>query len=342
MKKYTTIFSSFHSIYRLITTITDSKTFLTGICRIYRNVFKTHKVVMVCKIFNTNSFLKIRLEDKKQYIKKGGISILTTVEREILKYEKEIIMNNRLIYPFIFSELLGAIYIRRDSKDKDFDEVEKRWFLSLCEEVSVGLKMFNLYQEQQKMMISYIDSLSKLLNQYVPTSHLQTKIIFKLIKAMGKVMKLSEKEIRSLEHASLLHDTGKIQIPFELLNKQNPLTDEEFKLITKHPRKGVELIKNLEILKPAIPIILHHHERYDGKGYPAKLKKDKIPLGSRILSILDTFDAMYFGRSYKEKHSLEIIEQEFKKQRGKQFDPKVVDAFLKILKWKSIKAQLRH
>jgi len=102
-------------------------------------------------------------------------------------------------------------------------------------------------------------------------------------------MHLSEIETKALVNASLLHDAGKMQVPSNLLEKQKPLTNEEFKVMAKHPRKGVELLKNLEILKPAIPIILHHHERYDGQGYPSKLKKDKIPLGSRILSILDSF-----------------------------------------------------
>ncbi len=341
MKKYATVFSSYHSIYRLTTTVNDLKSFMTGICRLYRNVFTADKVVMICKAFNSQGFLKIRLEKKKQFVKKGGKSILTRIEKEVLKQEKEIFINKRLIYPFIFANTLGAIYIKRESKIKDFDDIEKRWFLSLCEEVSIALKIFNLYKEQQKIMVSYIKYLSKFLNQYVPTSHLHTKAMLKLIKAMGKAMKLSEIQIESLERASLLHDAGKIQVPSKLLKKQRPLTDEEFKLIAKHPRRGADLFKNLEALKPAIPIILHHHERYDGKGYPSKLKKEKIPLGSRILSVLDSFDAMYFGRPYRKSRPLSEIEQEFKKQKGKQFDPRVVDVFLKILKRKSVQRYLK-
>ncbi len=340
MNKYTSIFSSYHTIYRLITTLGELKNFLAGICRLYKKSFHADKVVIISPIFNTRQYLKIRIEVKKQYVKKGGLSILTRIEKEILKQEKEIFVNRRLISPLFFSDTLGAIYIKRDSKMKDFTEDEKKWFASLCEEISLGLKIHNLYQEQQKLVINYIQSLSRLLTQFVPTSYMHTKAIFRLIKALGKEMKLSETEINSLEHASLLHDTGKIDIPFELLNKRRSLTDEEFKVIAKHPRKGVELIKNLEILKPAIPIILHHHERYDGKGYPSKLKKENIPIGARILAVLDTFDSMYFGRSYKDNHPLEQVENEIKKNKGKQFDPKVVDAFLKILKRKSIQVLL--
>lgn len=338
---YKTIFSSFHTIYRLATTSGDLTSFATGICRLFRNLLKASKVVMICTNGAPQTFLKIRLENKTHSVKKGGKSILTRIEKEILKQEKEMSFGRRLIYPFIFNETLGAIYVKRDSRLKLYSEVEKRWFSSLCEEVSVGLKVTNLYREQQKLMLNYINSLTKLLNQYVPTSYLHTKTMLRLIRAMGKAMHLSEVETKALVNASLLHDAGKMQVPSKLLKKQKPLTDEEFKLITKHPRKGVELIKNLEILKPAIPIILHHHERYDGQGYPSKLKKDKIPLGSRILSVLDSFDAMFFGRPYRKGRPLEEIEHELKKQKGKQFDPKVVDVFLRILKRKAIREYLK-
>lgn len=341
MQRYATVFSSFHTLYRLTTTLDDLPSFAMGLCRLFRNTFGADKVVIVCKNIASPGFLKICIETKKSYIKKGGISILTRIERELLKREKGVVLPNRLIYPFVFTHTLGGVYIKRGSRMNKFNEVEKKWFLSLCEEVSLSLKIFNLYYDQKKIMLSYIKSLSQFLNQYVPTSYLHTKIISRLIKALGKALRLSEVEIKSLEHASLLHDVGKMQVPSQLLKKQKPLTDKEFKLIAKHPRKGAELFKNLEVLKPAIPIILHHHERYDGKGYPSKLKKDQIPLASRILSVLDTFDAMYFGRPYRRKRRLKEIEKEFKQQRGKQFDPKIVDVFLAILKRKSILKYLK-
>jgi len=341
MKQYETKFASHHTIYRLTTSFADLKSFATGVCRLYRKSFNAEKVTLICKNIGFQGFLKVRLENKKQYFKKGGKSILTSIEKEIIKQEREIIFRNRLICPFIFSETLGGIYVKRDSKLKPFNQAEKNWFLSLCEEVSISLKVFSLYHEQQKIMVNHIKYLSRFLNQYVPTSYLHTKTISRLIKSICTAMKLSEAETKSLVHAALLHDAGKIQVPSSLLEKQKPLTDDEFKIISKHPKKGIELIKNLEILKPAIPIILHHHERYDGKGYPSGLKKEKIPLGARILSILDTFDAMYFGRPYSKEKTLEVIEEEFKQQKGKQFDPNIVDTFLKILKRKSIRKILK-
>lgn len=341
MKKCKDIFSASHTIYRFLIASNDVKNFMVGVCRTYKSIFDADKVMMICKNVNSYSFIKLSLRDKKQQIKKGGISILNSREKNILNQEREIILNNRLVYPFIFVDTLGAIYVERKSAgNREFNELEKKWFLYLCQEVSISLKIFNLYREEKRIMINYIKSLTQLLEQHIPTSYLHIKSIFRLIRAVGKKAGLCEAEIKSLEYASLLHDAGKIELPSRILKKQKPLTDKEFKIIMKHPRKGVRLIKDVEILKPVIPIILHHHERYDGKGYPYKLKKEQIPLGSRILSVIDAFDAMYFGRPYKKKKYLKGVEKEIKKQAGRQFDPKIVDIFLKVVERKDIKKYL--
>jgi len=125
---YKTIFSSFHTIYRLTTTSGDLVSFTAGVCRLFRNLLKASKVVMICTNGTPQAFLKIRLENKKQFLKKGGKSILTRIEKEILKQEKEISFGRRLIYPFIFNETLGTIYVKRDSRLKLYSEAEKRWF----------------------------------------------------------------------------------------------------------------------------------------------------------------------------------------------------------------------
>ena len=140
----------------------------------------------------------------------------TGIEHVLLP-EKGLVLPNRLIYPFVFTHVLGGIYIKRSLRSSGFNETEKRWFLSLCEEVSLGLKIFELYQDQKKIMLNYIKSLSQFLNQYVPTSYLHTKIIFRLIKTLSKALKLSTLEAQSLEYASLLHDAGKMQVPCSLL-----------------------------------------------------------------------------------------------------------------------------
>ena len=340
MRKYKTVFSSFHTLYRLTTSLSDSNNFVIGITKLYKNIFKAEKVVTVCKVSNSHNFIKVNIENKKQVVRKGGLSILTKREKEILKQNREVILNNRMICPFIFVDTLGAVYIKRKTKNDIFDDLDKRWFISLSEQVSIYLKIFSLYQEQRKIMLNYIKSLSNILNNYIPTSYLHTKSVSKLISALGKEMKLTKAEMKSLEYASMLHDAGKLQVPSKLLKKQRPLTNKEYEIIRKHPKTGASLIKDLAALKPVAPIILHHHEKYDGTGYPSRLKKDNIPLGARIMSVIDAFDAMFFGRPYKKRMKLKSIEAELKKQTGKQFDPKVVHSFLKILKNKRIRKYL--
>ncbi len=334
--------SSYHAVYRLATTFTDLKSFAIGVARIYKNAFATDKVTVVLRIVGTNKYIKVSFKNHTKTIKKGGISILTRIEKNILKQENEVILTKRLIYPFTFVKTLGGVYVKRKKGLKKFSPREKKWFYSLCEEISLGLKIFALYREQQKLILSYIKSISNFLDRHVPTSRLHAKYILRILRALEKELSLSEAEIKSLEFAALLHDAGKMNLPKKLLKKQKPLTAEEFELITKHPQDGLALIKDLESLKPVMPIILYHHERYDGKGYPSGLKKNQIPLGARILAVIDSFDAMYFGRPYKQESPLEAVKEELKKQRGKQFDPKIVNALLKILRRKSTKKFLKE
>jgi len=340
MKKYKDIFSSTHTIYRLTTSSLDIKNFAAGVCKTFKTALSADKVIVVCKHVNSHPFIKAKLENNHVEIRKGGISILSRREKEILKQEKAITTDNRMVHMFVFSETLGAIYVKRNPGKEPFGDIERRWFLSLSESVAMGLKIFQLYKEEHKTVMNSIKALNNMLKQYDATSYLHTKTVSRLIKVLGKELRLTQTELRSLEYASMLHDAGAIQLPTKLLTKNN-LTHDEYKAIMKHPREGVELIKNLEFLKPAIPIILHHHERYNGTGYPAKLKKEEIPLGSRILAVLDAFDAMYFGRPYKKKKDILTIIEELKKERGKQFDPKITDAFLKILQRKNIRQYLK-
>jgi len=333
------IFSSFHTLYRLTTTSDKLEHFVLGVAKIYRNIFKPETVVIICKCPDTSKYIKVKIQhNQPTSIKKGGISLLSKRERTLLKEDREIISQNRLMAPYIFQKTLGGAYLRR--KSEPFTDQEQTWFISLSEQITSSFKIINLYLEEKRIIVGYINAISQILSQYVPTAYVHYKSISRLIKEMGKALRLTETEIKSLEYAILLHDAGKIHLPQKILKKQEPLTEDEYQIIMKHPKKGIEFIKELGSLKSVVPIILHHHERYDGKGYPSKLKKQEIPLGSRILSIIDAFDAMFFGRPYKGKMTLEEIEKEFIKQKGVQFDPDIINTFLKVLKKKSIRKYL--
>jgi putative nucleotidyltransferase with HDIG domain len=139
-----------------------------------------------------------------------------------------------------------------------------------------------------------------------------------------------EEELRTLEHASLLHDIGKIGIPDAILQKPGKLTHQEWEIMKTHPKVGYEILQRIEFPEEASLIVLHHHERYDGSGYPDGLKGKNIPLGSRIFSIADSLDAMTSERPYRKALSFEFAINEIMKFSGTQFDPEIIQTFNKV------------
>ena len=148
---------------------------------------------------------------------------------------------------------------------------------------------------------------------------------------IGKYLKLSDEDLYILKIGGLFHDIGKIGIPDSILLKTTTLTDDEYSEIKNHPTIGVHILSNATIFEKAIPIVKHHHERYDGHGYPGKLAGEDIPYLARIAAIADTFDAMTSKRSYRDALDIEIVKQEIEKNKGSQFDPSIADIFLDIL-----------
>ena len=140
---------------------------------------------------------------------------------------------------------------------------------------------------------------------------------------------ISQESIEKIRFAGLIHDIGKIGIKESILNKPGKLTDEEYRHIKSHPEVGERILAPIVEDKEILEIVRHHHERYDGKGYPDGLKAERIPLGARILAVADTYDAMTSERPYREAMSIETACNEIKRCKGTQFDPAVADAFLK-------------
>ncbi len=149
--------------------------------------------------------------------------------------------------------------------------------------------------------------------------------------AVGKKLQLKPYELNELEMTCLLHDIGKINIPDSILNKPGQLDDDEYQQIKDHPYRGVEILDLTESLKKYIPAVLHHHEWYDGSGYPENLAGDDIPLYARVLSIADAYDAMTSSRPYRQGMSRHDAIAELKSFKGRQFHPEMVDLFIDAL-----------
>ena len=155
--------------------------------------------------------------------------------------------------------------------------------------------------------------------------------------AVGSRLGMRGHDLEMLHFASLLHDIGKIGIPEHVLGKEGPLDEFEAEVMKRHPAIGARILEKLDLLKDAAPIVLHHQERYDGDpdatypGYPGGLTGESIPLGARIVAVVDAFDAMTTDRPYRAALSVERAIAVLHKERGRQFDPRVVDTFLQVL-----------
>ena len=152
-------------------------------------------------------------------------------------------------------------------------------------------------------------------------------LIASIVVTLGRQLQLTDTEIDRLRVAALLHDVGKVAVPEEILEKPTALTSTEWRTVVQHPRIGQVILEQAAALKDAVPIILHHHERYAGHGYPFGLRAHEIPLGARIVAIADAYDAMINDRPYKRAITHEQAIAELRRHAGTQFDPELVELF---------------
>jgi HD-GYP domain-containing protein (c-di-GMP phosphodiesterase class II) len=148
--------------------------------------------------------------------------------------------------------------------------------------------------------------------------------------ALGDHLDLSPTQREALELGALLHDIGEIRVPDAVLEKAGPLTPEERGLVQQHPAWGVEILETVPVLTPALDVVGGHHERYDGGGYPQGLRAEEIPLTARVFAPVDALDAMIHDRPYRNARPMSEALEELRRESGKQFDSRVVDAALKI------------
>lgn len=148
---------------------------------------------------------------------------------------------------------------------------------------------------------------------------------------IGQHLGLSDNELKILQVGGLFHDIGKIGVPDSILLKNSKLSDDEYSEIKNHPTIGAHILSTASIFQDIVPVVKHHHERYDGNGYPGRLKGEDIPRFARIAAIADTFDAMTSKRTYRDALTMDVVKSEIEKCKGTQFDPELADIFLDIL-----------
>jgi len=185
--------------------------------------------------------------------------------------------------------------------------------------------------ESEKDLLNSIRTLITVINAKDKYTYGHSERVVLYTTMIGQAMGLNEEEIKNLRYSAYLHDIGKIEISRDILNKDSKLTDEEWEILKSHPAWGADIIKPIAALSESVPAILHHHERFDGKGYPGGLKGYNIPFHARILTVADSFDAMVTERPYKAAMSFQAAIEELKKCSGTQFDPIIVNHFIAAL-----------
>jgi len=190
---------------------------------------------------------------------------------------------------------------------------------------------FKLYVEMRNLYISTIQALNKTIEAKDPYTSGHASRVEELAVRLGEDYNLPFDKIEDLKTAAILHDIGKIGIHDSILNKAAELSQEELQEIMKHPSIGAEIIDKVDFLKNITPIIKHHHERYDGKGYPDGLKGDEIPIEACILTIVDSYDAMISDRPYRKALSKEEALEEIRVNAGTQFHPELAERFVSIM-----------
>ena len=209
-----------------------------------------------------------------------------------------------------------------------YNEKEIRYFSSLINNIEDFQKNNMEYSEIQNQFVDVF--LMALGARDAYTKEHSNRLSF-LAREIGRELKLPPVEIKKIVLAAKLHDIGKIGISDAILLKPSKLTDEEFDEIKKHSVIGFDMLKNLSIFSHISDYILYHHEKFDGSGYPEKISGDDIPFGARIISIVDTIDAILTKRSYKEPKPVEYAVQELKKNAGTQFDPMITKFAIKVI-----------
>jgi len=233
-------------------------------------------------------------------------------------------------------QVLGMMVVVSFARGRRFVEGERKALLILASRAAIAVENARLYRQLEEAFRETIEGLVFALEAKDRFTRGHSERVSQYAKIIAEGMGLPEEEVEKISQAARLHDIGKIGIKMEALLKEGKLTPEEYKMFQTHPEIGKRILEPIGFLQDIVPLIYHHHERYDGTGYPERKKGEEIPLGARILAVADSYDVMTSDRPYRKALSVEEAVEELRRNRGTQFDPHVVDVFIEELKKRGI------
>ena len=324
--------STVHTVHRIINSTLNLDELVSRLAHLTAQVLRAD----ACNIYLVDQTLQNKRKSKPMRLtcktSVGPVKpvVRPNVEGHVAKTARTVLRKKLICIPLIDEDVIGVMTVSHKKDKNDFTYFDQEILTTLAEEAVIAIKNAQLYEEQKKVTLGTIQSLAVILGTRIPSAtspEAFLRIALKIAQAMG----LSEEETQALHYAALLKDTARIGIPDEILRKPAKLTGEEYRLLREHPVKGAKIVQSFESLKPVVPIILYSREKYDGTGYPKGLKGEKIPVGARILSVITAFEAIVMGRPYRDRSSLKEALAEISKNSGTQFDPKVVEVFMRVV-----------
>jgi hypothetical protein len=242
-------------------------------------------------------------------------------------------------------QIIGALNLSKLTDPTPFNEVDQELMTVLCGQAAVAVENARLFREVQQRSIELEEAsfnAIRALAQALETKdwrawdYSDRSMSYAL--AIAERLGLLPNEVRQLKYAILLHDIGLVGVQDALLKKTGKFGQKDYEEMKNHPFVGAQIVKRIKFLDDIVPVIYHHHERWDGKGYPDGLAGEKTPICSRILAVLDAFEAMTSDRPYRKAMPVPIVVSELQRCSGTQFDPTVVEAFLQVLDQKAIES----
>jgi putative nucleotidyltransferase with HDIG domain len=239
-------------------------------------------------------------------------------------------LSSLMVCPLIGKvKIIGAIVVADKQPEEEFYSNDSKLLSAIAAQAGLAIENAMLYSELESLLLGAIRSLVKALEASSCWTAGHTERVTEYAIGIGKVMRLENEMIEKLKISALLHDIGKIATPKEILNKNGKLEPEEWIEIKRHAALGAEILVELKQFKEIIQSVKYHHEHWDGRNGIFGLKREEIPLMARILAVADAFDAMTSDRPYRQMKTKEDAIKEIIRCAGTQFDPLVVDAFLK-------------
>jgi putative nucleotidyltransferase with HDIG domain len=235
------------------------------------------------------------------------------------------------VFPIFFKKRLAGIVTLGDADATAHGQEDLRRARQLVDQVAVALSNAHLVEQLDELNWGALIALARTIDAKSPWTLGHSERAAGIATKIGRVLGLDDKELDNLHRGALLHDIGKIGIPPTILDKPGKLTPDEIEVMREHPLIGERILEPIAAYADVIPIVSQHHEWFDGSGYPRGLAGDGIRFIARIYAVADVFDALIADRPYRAGLSLETVIDYIKERSGRQFDPKVVTAFLEIV-----------